>query len=56
MKQYSAPQVKDIVLQTEYVMQDSSFQIGKGEGSTTGSGQSTNEKGLGVDIWKDNEE
>ena len=46
MKQYSAPQVKDVVLHTEHVMFDAS----KGNGSMTPGQQ------LGNDIWNDSEE
>mgnify|MGYP000088619397 FL=1 len=52
MKQYSAPQVKDVVLHTEHVMQNVSL----GNGSMRPSEQHTTEKQLGNDIWNDSEE
>ena len=52
MKQYSAPQVKDVVLHTEHVMLDAS----KGNGSMTPAQQHTTEKQLGNDIWNDSKE
>lgn len=52
MKQYSAPQVKNVVLHTEHVMQDAS----KGNGSMTPAQQHSAEKQLGNDIWNDSEE
>ena len=51
MKQYSAPQIKDVVLHTEQMMQTVSKGI-PGSASTL----STNEKGLGTDIWNNNED
>ncbi len=52
MKQYSAPQIKDVVLHTESMMQTASLK----EGTMTASQQNTNEKGLGTDIWNNNED
>ena len=52
MKQYSAPQVKDVVLHTEHVMQNVSL----GNGSMTPGQQHTTEKQLGNDIWNDSED
>ena len=52
MKQYSAPQVKDVVLHTEHVMLDAS----KGNGSMTPAEQNPEEKQPGNDIWNDSEE
>ena len=52
MKQYSAPQVKNVVLHTEHVMFDAS----KGNGTMTPSEQHSTEKQLGNDIWNDSEE
>lgn len=51
MKQYSAPQIKDIVLHTEQMMQT----VSKGNPGSA-STLSTNEKGLGTDIWNDSED
>lgn len=50
MKQYSAPQIKDVVLHTEQMMQT----VSKGT-KAPASTLSTNEKGLGTDIWNDKE-
>ena len=54
MKQYSAPQVKDVVLHTEHVMLDAS----KGNGSMTPAQQHTTESSLattfGTTAKKDN--
>lgn len=52
MKQYSAPQVKDVVLHTEHVMFDAS----KGSGTMNPDEQHSAEKQLGNDIWNDSEE
>ena len=52
MKQYSAPQVNNVVLHTEHVMLDAS----KGNGSMTPAEQHSAEKQLGTDIWNDSEE
>lgn len=51
MKQYSAPQIKDVVLHTEQMMQT----VSKGN-KAPASTLSTNEKGLGTDIWNNNED
>ena len=52
MKQYSAPQIKDVVLHTESMMQTASLK----EDTLTPSQQNTNEIGLGTDIWNDKED
>ena len=52
MKQYSAPQVKDVVLHTEHVMLEAS----KGNGTMTPAEQHSTEKQLGNDSWNDSEE
>ena len=52
MKQYSAPQVKDVVLHTEHVMLDAS----KGNVSMTPAQHHTTEQQLGNDIWNDSED
>lgn len=52
MKQYSAPQIKDVVLHTESMMQTVSIK----EDNMGAAEQTTSEKNLGVDIWNDNEE
>ncbi len=52
MKQYSAPQVKDVVLHTEHVM----FNVSNERGPMTPAQQHTTEKQLGNDIWNDSEE
>ena len=52
MKQYSAPQVKNVVLHTEHVMLNAS----KGSGSMTPAEQHSTEKQLGNDIWNDSED
>ena len=52
MKQYSAPQVKNVVLHTEHVMLEAS----KGNGTMTPAEQHSIEKQLGNDIWNDSEE
>jgi hypothetical protein len=51
MKQYSAPLIKDVVLHTEQMMQT----VSKGNAGSA-STLSTNEKGLGTDIWNDSED
>ena len=51
MKQYSVPQITDIVLHTESMMQTASLK----EDTMTASQQNTNEKGLGTEIWNDKE-
>lgn len=51
MKLYSAPQIKDVVLHTENIM----FNASGGQGNMSAAQQSTNEKGLGTDIWNDKE-
>ena len=51
MKLYSAPQIKDVVLHTENIM----FNASGGQGNMSAGQQSTNEKGIGTDIWNDKE-
>ncbi len=56
MKQYSAPKLSDVILHTEQVMQTvSGEEVRKGTGKVGGAGFSTNDKGLGTDIWNDKE-
>ena len=56
MKQYSAPKLSDVILHTEQVMQTTSVEVPKGTGKVGGADFTTNEKGLGTDIWNDSED
>lgn len=52
MKLYSAPQIIDVVLHTENIM----FNVSGGQGNMSAGQQTTNDKGLGTDIWNNSED
>lgn len=55
MKQYSAPQIQDVVLHTE-TMLSSSLEAKPGTGTMKPGQQHTPEQQLGSDIWNNNED
>lgn len=55
MKQYSAPQIQDVVLHTE-MMLNTSLEAKPGSGTMKPGQQHTPEQQLGSDIWNNNED